>query len=134
MDDARGTHLELPRPDVYRQAADEALAELDEIQTDILGFEARLVSLVARARTLEALIAALHDLLGPSVEVMIPYSPARAADLDPSVGLSSRPHRPWPATGSGNADAAGAEAGGRRMGRGLSLIHISEPTRRTPIS
>ena len=87
MDNARGTHLELPRPDVYRQAADEALAELDEIQTDILGFEARLVSLVARARTLEALIAALHDLLGPSVEVMIPYSPARAADLDPSVVL-----------------------------------------------
>ena len=87
MDNARGTHLELPRPDVYRQAADEALAELDEIQTDILGFGARLVSLMARARTLEALIAALHDLLGPSVEVMIPYSPARAADLDPSVVL-----------------------------------------------
>ena len=87
MDDARGVHFELPRPDVYRQAADEALAELDEIQTDILGFEARLVSLMTRARTLEALIAALHDLFGTSVEVMIPYSPAPVADLGPSAVL-----------------------------------------------
>ena len=94
MDDGRSAHLEVLRPDVYRQAADEASAELDEIQTDILGLEVRLFSLMSRVRTLEKLIAALHDLLGPSVEVMIPYSPARVADLGPSTVLQlSLPQR-----------------------------------------
>ncbi len=85
---------------MYRRSAAEALAEIDELQSEILAAQARVTTLMRRVRTLENLVGAVHELVGPSVELPLALRPVRieglGAVLDGQLPQRRRDRRPAP--------------------------------------
>jgi hypothetical protein len=75
---------------VYRRTADQALAEIDELQSDILAAQVRLSAMLARVKALESLIGAVHELVGHDVEIPVGF---RAVHIE---GPDSRNGKPLP--------------------------------------
>lgn len=90
MNGARPAHTEEARLEMYRGAAEEARAEIDEIETYVLSLQARIASLMSRARTLESLVGTVRDLVGPSVELAVPFRPVRIEGLSSPLDLPQR--------------------------------------------
>ncbi len=81
MDTPQRRPMPADRVEMYRRSAAEALAEIDELQSEILAAQARVTTLMKRVRALENLVGAVHDLVGPSVELPIAMRPVRIEGL-----------------------------------------------------
>lgn len=68
------------RAETYREAARAAVGELDEIESVVLALEARLVKLRSRARTLQALLDVLREVVPDAATRPGPFAPSHAGD------------------------------------------------------
>lgn len=90
MDRLRGHHDDEARLEMYRRTAAEALAEIDELHTEILAAQASVTAKMSRVRALENLVGAVRDLLGPSVELPVNLRPVRIEGLSDAEPLPLR--------------------------------------------
>jgi hypothetical protein len=79
-------HTTEARLETYRRTAAEAIAEIDDLQSDILSTQVRLTSMMARVKALESLIVVVGDLVGDSEEHPAMPRPVRVESRDPGNG------------------------------------------------
>jgi len=90
VDRLRGHRDDEARLEMYRRTAAEALAEIDELQTEILAAQASVTAAMSRVRMLENLVGAVRDLVGPSVELPVNLRPVRIEGLSDAEPLPLR--------------------------------------------
>lgn len=86
VDTVQRPRVAADRVEMYRRSAAEALAEIDELQSEILAAQARVTTLMRRVRSLENLVGAVHELVGPSIELPIALRPVRIEGLSAVAG------------------------------------------------